>query len=113
MADVRPTWVARWISAEIQRTSFHPLREAIETVLVVHLVGKSPEAIAELGEELEKAVYDFLGVITDEQKEDALDPTFELAGDPKGGHIRALNTDAPKVLPVLQAMPSERFEAVC
>src|SRR5205814_3827809 len=44
---------------------------------------------------------------------DALDPTFELVGDRKGGHIRALNTDAPLVLPKLQKMASDRFEDFC
>src|SRR5207245_2177519 len=64
-------------------------------------------------EGLEAGVYDFLDVITEEQRDDGLDPSFELAGDRKGSHIRALNIDAPKVLPALQAMPPDRFETFC
>src|SRR5437879_12338292 len=113
MGEVKPTWVARWISVEIQSTGFHPLREVIEVVVGAHIGGKSLEEIAELSEGLEAGVYDFLDVITEEQRDDGLDPSFELAGDRKGSHIRALNIDAPKVLPALQAMPPDRFETFC
>ena len=98
MINIKPHIVARWVSEEIQESNYLPLSNIIESAIRSNITKISEEEVADLAEHVLPEVYDYLGFIADEQKQDGIEPTFELDGDPETAYIRACHIEAIEYL---------------
>ncbi|MHB8087129.1 MAG: restriction endonuclease [Anaerolineaceae bacterium] len=113
MAEPLPFHVSRWISEEIQETTFIPLKESIEKVVHKHIAPWSIEQISEYAEKYENEVFDCLGRITDELQKNGIETSFILDGEPGTAYIKGESVIFPQILSMIKEKTPKEFEEFC
>ena len=113
MPDPKPDTIALWISEEGANTEFRPLRDLITEVLAIRLVEKSEDERAELAESSEPSVVVHLDELSAQNREDGVNPRFEMSVEADTHHVKFLPQPELELLRELRAGTPEQFEVFC
>lgn len=113
MPDPGPRVIAAWIVQDLQDPSYVALSSLINRALTGRLTTRSEEYIADLAEASAGAVYRELLLISDEQQQNGIEPTFHIDGQPGSAYLRALSAEASALLTQLHAISPRDFELMC
>jgi hypothetical protein len=113
MAEPKPSQTAFWLLNLAINVELQPLTLLIAETLGKKLPGYSVEQLSDLGEDQLEAVSAWLEQEREKQKEEGIEPTFQLSYEAGTPYFRKIPSDASKFLGALYAISDAQFVDFC
>src|SRR5438445_11838005 len=113
MADPKPSQTAFWLQTLATNADLQSLTSLIVDTLGTKLPGKTLEERTDMAEDQFEAVAALLESERERQKEDGIEPTFELSYETGAPYFRKIASDADRFLKALFGISDKEFVDFC